>query len=247
MLVLKAVTSSWRRSETIWADSVKESWLQHYLDGTDCVVIRRADKLSDSFSERLKGWKHRNFVFVAEKVHSAAFNRRMGRLGKRKECSAASKGREEAVRIMCEQIGVKLSDRAASRLTVTDAYWTLEKARMLGIKPEVLLERQSSAMMALVDWNERVMDMTPDEVAWRAGCVMAVARLMKDGESKWRVVQEAIRLAPGEVSAAYVAGSKLVEDERKIEALVARMELLSEAAEETEPVMPYVYLVGRRI
>lgn len=223
---------------------VKESWLSSYIDGGDNIVVKRADGLSDQFAVRLKLWKHKNILFMAEDMKSGTFKRRIGRLGKKKDCTARAKDRLDTVKIMCKQMGVRLSDRAASRLTVTEAYWLIEKARMLGLRPESLLEREDSLMRAVIDWTPRILSMTVRDIVRRAGCVVIAHRMLQSGETKWRVVQEATRLAPGEVTAMYVAGLYLGEHEQRLKALVNRMETLSKIAEEAPPLVAHVYLEG---
>lgn len=244
-LVLKTVTKGWKDPEVVWADSVTESWLSSYIDVGNNLVVKRADNLSDKFSVSLKGWRGKNVAFVAEDMRSGSFKRRVGRLGRKKDCSSKARDRAATVVLMCKKFGVKVSEQAASRLTVTEAYWLIQKARMLGANPETLLERSESQMAAVVTWNQLLLKMPITELARRAGCLASAHRLLKAGQSKWRVVQEATRLAPGEVAAMYAAALRLSDDQRRFDLLARRMELLSELAEEAEPVTAHVFLKGR--
>lgn len=227
---------------------MEEGWLLSYLDNADNVILQKSDSLSDRFAERLKSWKTRSFIFVAEDMKSGSFKRKISRLGKKKECSAKATDRQIMVSLLLAQSKMEVKERLVDKLTVGAVYWLIERARLTETSLDELVRREELPMLNIVEWDSAVYRMPTKDLLWRVACVIAALRLLKTGESKWRVVQEAIRMAPNEVSGMYAGGLRLSESTEKTVLLGKRMQLVSTLVEDgVAPPASFIYLAGNSV
>jgi len=196
--------------------------------------------------EPLLNWRKKNMIFIADDVNSGRFKRRIGKIGTRKDCSAKSKERPKVLKLLFEKYGQSVPDRLLGRLTVTSAYWLLERQRLTGIDISAIIEREEMPMIAVAEWFPTIIDEPAIDTARRMSCLAAAATLLKAGENKWRVVQEAIRRAPGEVAGMYAGGLRLSDGGHKAKAFVQRAKDLSPILEQGTPPGSYLYLKGKR-
>lgn len=249
MAFIEWATEKWQKPyESIWADEVEESWLQTYLEQKSEIVIRNTEALGDALAERITAWRPKELVFESMDMPSGALRRKLVRAGRHVDCTPGAehvKTRivELAKRMGCHPIAERVRRNVQS---LTDAYWAFQMWR-LGVTPDAMLAyERKSFPKAITGWENEVLNKSVEELLLTIRGLVRVAILAKEGQTKWRLVQEAITVDHTQVGALYGEGVALSESEEKRRSLVRRLQIISQVLEQ-EPSTPieYLYLIAR--
>lgn len=227
--------TKWPTREMIWADEVEEKWLVAYLDVRDYIIVRNSEELGDLTAELLKSWRNRNLVFEGTELKSSTFKRRLQKLGTWVQCEAGSSGTAGKVEFLAERMGmVDLGKQYRHQFnSVSDAYWffTLTK---LGANPAPPQRLRETLAWKLLFYDPGMLNFTVSELITTIRGLSRMTMLNREGANKWRLVQEALRIDPGQVGGLYGVSLRLADNAEELNRVLARALRLSRLLEEAE-------------
>lgn len=243
-LIINNIVKTWPTKEVVWADQVDANWLIRYLSSANHIVVKNASAIASRIEGKLLAWRDRDMIFTDDEVESGTFKRRISRMGKRKNCTSDAPDKDAAVAAIFASLKVQAPKSAIGKMSVTQAYWTAQLSVLTKQSVDDLLKREAYPMLSVVDWNASISKFTLEELLGKISVLFAGARLIYGSQTKWRLVQEFIRIAPGEVNGAYAGATRLMESPDKIKALGKRALKISKILEDGEPPTSMVYLYG---
>lgn len=249
MAFIEWATEKWQKPyEQIWADEVEEGWLRTYIEQKNELVIRNAEVLKDTMVERITDWRPKDLIFESPDMPSGALRRKLVRAGRLVECMPGHEHIKTRVIELAKRMGCQsIAERVRRNVTsMTEAYWAFHMWR-LGVAPEAAAwQDRRSYPGAVLKWEEAVLNKSVEDLLMIVRGLVRISLLIKEGQNKWRVVQEAINLDHTQVGPLYGEGVNLSESEELRKSLLRRMRVISQVLED-EPTTPieYVYLVAR--
>lgn len=234
----------WPSREIIYADEVEEKWLVSQLNVRNNIVIRNSQVLTDMAGDRVKDWRTKDFIFETAGMQSCKLKRRIQRIGKWVQCAPGSDELPQKIEILADRMGLpSLGKKYARAFTsLTDAYWYLTLWK-LGLHKDLPSRMRHSLAWRMSQWDPALVDHSLDELITTMRAVAKMSVLARQGENKWRLVQEAIRIDPTQVSGLYAVTMRMADNSEETNRFLSRAVAMSSLLEEgTDAPIEYAYL-----